>query len=256
MAILEIHRVPVPHDNYVWLAHEATANVTAAIDPAVAQPALEALAEKGWTLTHILNTHHHFDHTGGNLDLKKCTGCTIVGSRNDRNRIPGMDVEVSEGDTYDLGNAHAHVFDISGHTLGHIAYWFKDNDALFCGDTVFAMGCGRIIEGGYDQMLRSLEKLKAFPDETLVYCAHAYTQKNGRFALTVEPKNPDLIARMKDAGNKRSRDIATVPTTMAEERKTNPFFRPDSTHLQETIGLAGAGFVEVFTEIRKRKDAF
>lgn len=256
MATLEVHRVPVLRDNYVWLAHDATANVTAAIDPAVVEPVLDALTDKGWTLTHILNTHHHNDHTGGNLELKERTGCTIVGSRTDRDRIPGIDVEVGDGDIYDLGNARARVFDVSGHTLGHIAYWFEESDTLFCGDTIFAMGCGRVIEGEFDQMLASLDKLKALPGETLIYCAHEYTQNNGRFALTVEPENPDLIARMHDVDDLRARDIATVPSRMAEEWKTNPFFRSDSAHLQETIGLAGAGLVEVFTEVRKRKDVF
>jgi hydroxyacylglutathione hydrolase len=256
MATLEVHRVPVLHDNYVWLAHEPSANATAAVDPAVAGPVLEALASKGWTLTHILNTHHHNDHTGGNLELKAKTGCTIVGSRTDRDRIPGIDVEVGDGDTYDLGDARAQVFDVSGHTLGHIAYWFADSDTLFCGDTMFAMGCGRVIEGEFGQMLGSLEKLKALPGATKIYCAHEYTQKNGQFALTVEPENPDLIARMRDVDAKRARNIATVPSTLAEEWKTNPFLRPDSRHLQETIGLAGASLVEVFAETRKRKDAF
>lgn len=256
MAILEVHRVPVLHDNYVWLAHEATSGMTAAVDPAVVEPVLAALTEKNWTLTHILNTHHHNDHTGGNLELKAKTGCTIVGSRTDRERIPGIDVEVGEGDSYTLGNSTARVFDVSGHTLGHIAYWFAESAALFCGDTMFAMGCGRVIEGEFGQMLGSLEKLKALPGETQIYCAHEYTQKNGQFALTVEPENPDLIARMRDVDDKRARDIATVPSRLDEEWKTNPFLRPDSPHLQETIGLPGAGLVEVFTETRRRKDAF
>lgn len=256
MAVLEIHRVPVLHDNYVWLAHEPTAKVTAAVDPAVVGPVLDALDQKGWQLTHILNTHHHNDHTGGNLELKEKTGCIIVGSRTDKDRIPGIDIEVGEGDSYALGNAEAKVFDVSGHTLGHIAYWFDESAALFCGDTIFAMGCGRVIEGEFGQMLGSLEKLKALPGETLLYCAHEYTQKNGQFALTVEPRNPDLIARMKDVDRKRAQDIATVPSRLDEEWRTNPFLRPESAHLQETIGLPGAGLVEVFTETRRRKDAF
>lgn len=256
MAKLEVHRVPVLRDNYVWLVHEPDANVTAAVDPAVVDPVLAALAAKGWRLTHILNTHHHNDHTGGNLELKAQTGCTIVGSRTDRERIPGIDVEVGEGDTYEFGKATAKVMDVSGHTLGHIAYWFEESDTLFCGDTMFAMGCGRVIEGEFDQMWGALSRLKALPGATQVYCAHEYTQKNGQFALTVEPNNPDLIARMRDVDEKRAKGIATVPSRMDEEWKTNPFLRPDSRHLQETIGLAGAGVVDVFAETRKRKDAF
>ena len=163
---------------------------------------------------------------------------------------------MDDGDTYEFGNATAQVFDVSGHTLGHIAYWFEESDSLFCGDTIFAMGCGRVIEGAFDQMLGSLDRLKALPAATQIYCAHEYTQKNGQFALTVEPENPDLIARMRDVDAKRAQDSATVPSLMEEEWKTNPFFRADSPHLQETIGLTGASLVEVFTETRKRKDAF
>jgi hydroxyacylglutathione hydrolase len=162
------------------------------------------------------------------LELKAKTSCTIVGSRADRDRIPGIDVEVGEGYICTLGNATARVFDVSGHTLGHIAYWFEERAALFCGDTMFAMGCGRVIEGEFGQMLGSLEKLKALPGYTRVYCAHEYTQKNGQFLLTMEPQNSDLISRMRDVDNKRACNIAMVPSRLDEEWKTNLFLGPDS----------------------------
>lgn len=256
MSSLEIHQVPVLNDNYVYLAHDAETGATAVVDPAVVEPVLAAAEAKGWTITHILNTHHHGDHTGGNLEIKDRTGCTIVGPRADKDRIPGIDVEVGDGDTYKLGNAEARVFDVPGHTRGHIAFWFEGADALFCGDTLFAMGCGRLFEGTPQQMWTSLSKLTALPDRTRVYCAHEYTLSNGEFALSVEPQNPDLLARMDVVRQKRRDGQPTVPSTLAEEKATNPFLRPMSRHLQETIGRVGADVVEVFAETRARKDSF
>lgn len=256
MSILEIHQIPVLSDNYVYLAHDTETGATAVIDPAVAEPVLAAAADKGWKITHILNTHHHADHTGGNLEIKEKTGCTIVGAACDAERIPGIDVEVAEGGTYSLGNAEAKVFEVPGHTSGHIAYWFNESRALFCGDTLFAMGCGRLFEGSAEQMWNSLCKFEDLPDDARIYCAHEYTLSNGEFALSVEPENPDLLSRMDEVREKRRDGIPTVPSTMAEERATNPFLRPMSRHLQETIGLSGAGLVEVFAETRARKDNF
>ncbi len=256
MSVLEIHQIPVLSDNYVYLAHDPASGHTAVVDPAVVDPVFDAAAEKGWTITHILNTHHHGDHTGGNLEIKSRTGCTIVGPRADRDRIPGIDVMLGDGDTYRLGEAEALVFDVPGHTHGHIAYWFEQSDALFCGDTLFALGCGRVFEGTMDQMWSSLSKLKALPESARIFCAHEYTQSNGRFALSVEPNNAALVARMADIDDKRQRNIPTVPSTLREELATNPFLRPDSDDLQQTIGLVGGDAVSVFAETRRRKDNF
>lgn len=254
--MLEIHQIPVLSDNYVYLAHDVATGKTAVVDPATHEEVLEALAEKGWTLTHILNTHHHADHTGGNMALKQATGCTIVGPRADRDRIPGIDVEVGDGESYALGESVAKVFDVPGHTRGHIAYWFGESDALFCGDTMFALGCGRLFEGTPQQMWTSLSKLRALPGSTQVYCAHEYTKSNAAFAVTVEPDNGALVARKSMIDDMRARGERTVPSTLAEEIATNPFLRPDSPDLQRTLGMVGAPLVEVFAETRRRKDNF
>lgn len=254
--ILEIHQIPVLQDNYVYLIHEPVANATAVVDPAVAPPVVAALAEKGWSLTHVFNTHHHWDHVGGNLELKARTGCTVVGFKADRARIPGLDVAVGEGDSVSLGEAVARVIEVPGHTLGHIAYWFFQENALFCGDTLFAMGCGRLFEGSAEQMWRSLAKLRALPPETQIYCAHEYTHSNGRFALSLEPDSPTLLERMQEVNRLRRQGMPTVPSTLQEELTTNPFLRADDPLLQQAVGLEGADPVRVFAELRRRKDRF
>jgi hydroxyacylglutathione hydrolase len=256
MARLEIERVPVLQDNYVWLAHEAGSNFTAAVDPSVAEPVLAAAKKRGWTITHILNTHHHPDHTGGNLEIKQATGATIVGPSHDRERIPGIDVEVSDGDTYEFGTESAKVFFVPGHTKGHIAFWFGGSDALFCGDTLFLMGCGRLFEGTPEQMWTSLSRLRALPESTRVYCGHEYTQSNARFALTVDPANDDLKNRAAAVDRLRADGKATVPGTLGDERKTNPFLRADTPGIAAAVGMPGAAPVKVFAEVRRRKDVF
>jgi hydroxyacylglutathione hydrolase len=255
MAELVIRQILVLKDNYVYLLHDPETKATAAVDPSVAPPVLDALQREGWRLTHILNTHHHNDHTGGNNELKAATGCTIVGPRADRERIPGIDVALGEGETYKLGSDEARVYDVPGHTRGHIAYWFKDSRALFCGDTLFLMGCGRLFEGTPEQMWRSLSKLKALPPETRVYCGHEYTQANARFALTVEPDNRALIARGERVNALRAAGQSTIPGNLGEELATNPFLRADLPALQAEAGAPGDA-VATFASIRRRKDNF
>lgn len=256
MAKLEIHRIPALKDNYLWLIREPERNLVAVVDPAEAEPVEAKLGELGWRLTHILNTHHHRDHTGGNLALKERWKTVIVGPRADRDRIPGIDIEVGEGDTYEFGAETAEVFDIPGHTRGHIAFWFPDSEALFCGDTMFALGCGRLFEGTPEQMWHSLGKLRPLPGPTRVYCAHEYTQSNARFALTVDGGNDALAARAREIDNMRARGEATVPSTLALERATNPFLRADRPELARAVGVPPGDPVKVFAEIRRRKDKF
>jgi len=256
MAGLRIEQVPVLTDNYVYLIHEPDSGETAVVDPAVAAPALEAADRLGWHITHILNTHHHGDHTGGNLAIKRTTGCTIIGNRHDATRIPGLDVGVAEGDTIRIGDQVAHVFEVPGHTVGHAAYWFGDASALFCGDTLFSIGCGRLFEGSPAQMWDSLFKLRALPPETRVFCAHEYTEANVRFALSIDPDNPALIARADQVARLRAEGRPTVPSTLENEIATNPFLRADHPGLAAVLGMAGADPVAVLAEVRARKDRF
>lgn len=256
MTRLEIVQIPVLRDNYLYLIHDPTTGAVAAIDPAVAEPALDALAARGWTLTHILSTHHHWDHVGANLDLKAATGCTIVGARVDAERIPGIDVQVSDGETYSLGSARAQVFFVPGHTSGHIAYYFPDSDALFCGDTVFSIGCGRLFEGTPEQMWRSISRLRALPDETRIYCGHEYTESNVRFALSIEPDHQPLVQYAAHVARQRAQNLPTIPSTIGLEKSASPFFRADTARLQRAVKMPGADPAAVFGEVRRRKDNF
>jgi hydroxyacylglutathione hydrolase len=225
---LEIIRIPVLSDNYIWLVHETESGETMVVDPAVAPPVLAKAEELGWKISHIWNTHWHPDHTGGNAEIKAATGCTITGPAAEAARIPTLDVQVKEGDTVRLGKIEAQVIDVPAHTAGHIAYHFATDDVAFVGDTLFAMGCGRLFEGTAEQMYSNMRKLEALGDNTAIYCAHEYTLSNGRFALTVEPSNLDLIERVNEVTAMRERGEATVPTSIALERATNPFMRATS----------------------------
>jgi hydroxyacylglutathione hydrolase len=256
MKPLRIHMFACLQDNYGYLLHDDEAGLTAAIDTPDAGAIAAELDAHGWRLTHIFNTHHHGDHAGGNLELKARTGCTVTGPRADAGRIPGIDVQVGEGDELLFGAHRVRVFDTPGHTRGHIVYWFLDDEAAFVGDTLFAMGCGRLFEGTPAQMWSSLQKIMRWPATTRLYCAHEYTQANARFALTVEPNNEALAARAAEVDRMRAARRPTIPTTLALELATNPFLRAGSRDLQSAIGLPGADEVAVFAKTRALKDAF
>ena len=225
---IEVVRIPVLSDNYVWLVRENTSGEVMVVDPAVADPVLAKADELGWKITHIWNTHWHPDHTGGNAAIKAATGCTITGPAAEFARIPTLDMQVSGGDILRLGEAEAHVIDVPAHTAGHIAFHFAHEQLAFVGDTLFAMGCGRLFEGTAEQMYLNMQKFAALPDSTQVFCAHEYTLSNGKFALSVEPDNDALIERMIEVTAMRERGEATVPTTIGQERATNPFMRASS----------------------------
>jgi hydroxyacylglutathione hydrolase len=253
---LEIHMFPCLEDNYGYLIRDPATGIVATVDTPEVAPIERALAQKGWKLDYILNTHHHGDHAGGNLELKKKTGCRIVGPKADAGRIPGIDIALGDGEIFELGSRVARVIETPGHTRGHIVYHFEADHAAFVGDTLFAMGCGRLFEGTPEQMWTSLQKLRALPADTRVYCAHEYTQKNARFALTVEPDNTELVARAVEVERLRAQGLPTIPSTIGRETLTNPFLRPDSPWLQATLGLTGAPLTEVFAETRRRRNAF
>ncbi|MCD2451439.1 hydroxyacylglutathione hydrolase [Methylicorpusculum oleiharenae] len=254
--MLDIIQIPVLNDNYIYLLHDPASKETAVVDPAIASPVLERLDAQGWTLNCIFNTHHHQDHVGGNLELKAQTGCRIIGAYQDRRRIPGIDETVIEGDWVKLGDVRLQVMETPGHTSGHIVYHAIEDGLLFCGDTLFAMGCGRLFEGTAEQMWNSLKSLRDLPDETKVYCAHEYTLNNGRFALTVEPGNPDLIQRVLNVEAMRKVNTPTLPSTIGLEKKTNPFFRADKPSLQTAFDREGESSLSVFTRLRAMKDKF
>lgn len=240
--MLEIVRVPVLNDNYVWLVHEPGSGETMAVDPSVDDAVLAAAAERGWRIDQIWNTHWHPDHTGGNAGIKAATGCRITGPAAESARIPTLDRQVGEGDTVTLGAIEAEVLAVPAHTAGHIAYHFPTEKAVFVGDTLFAMGCGRLFEGTAAQMFANMQRLAALPEDTRVYCAHEYTLSNARFAVVAEPDNAAIARRLGEVEAARGRGDATVPTTISLERATNPFMR--------------AGSVTELAERRAAKDNF
>jgi hydroxyacylglutathione hydrolase len=225
---IEVVRIPVLTDNYIWLVRENTSGEVMVVDPAVAEPVLAKADELGWKITQIWNTHWHPDHTGGNAAIKAATKCVITGPAAEATRISTLDVHVRGGDVVTFGTTKAAVIDVPAHTAGHIAYHFSYEGIAFVGDTLFAMGCGRLFEGTAAQMYNNMRKLEALGDQTVIYCAHEYTQSNGRFALTVEPDNASLVARMAQVDAARLVGEPTVPTTIALERATNPFMRAAS----------------------------
>ena len=239
--MLEIAAVPVLSDNYVWLIHDPDSGETAAVDPSVADPVLEAAEAKGWRLTQVLNTHWHPDHTGGNQGIKAATGCTITAPAEAR-KVGPVDRVVAEGDRVTVAGAEAVVWDIPAHTAGHIAYYFERERMIFVGDTMFAMGCGRLFEGTAEQMYSNMQRIAELPEDVRIYCGHEYTLANARFAQHVEPGNEAIGRRLQEVQSLRDAGQITLPTTVAQERETNPFVR--------------ATDVAEFARLRKEKDSF
>lgn len=254
--MLEIIQLAVLSDNYIYLIHDPISRETAVIDPAISAPVLEVLKQKNWSLNSIFNTHHHHDHVGANLELKAKTNCQIYASEYDRSRTPGIDHILNDGDQIKLGAETANIIATPGHTLGHIVYHFAESQRLFCGDTLFSMGCGRLFEGTAEQMWQSMQKIKALPLVTQIYCAHEYTQANGQFALSLEPDNQLLIDRIQQVEQLRSMNQATIPTSLEQELNTNPFLREESPEIQQSLKLSSSTALEIFTKTRQLKDNF
>ena len=248
---------PCLADNYGYLLHNDKTGTTLTIDTPDAGVIDRQLQENGWQLTNILNTHHHHDHAGGNLALKEKYHCAIHGPADD-GHIPGLDHPLADGAEFELAGLTICVMHTPGHTLGHIVYHLPEANVLFAGDTLFSMGCGRLFEGTPEQMWHSLSRIMSLPEQTRIYCAHEYTQANARFALTLEPDNTALQERLQQVHALRTGNRPTLPVTLAEEKKTNPFLRPHSPEIRTHLHMNDdrAADVDVFAEIRRRKDAF
>lgn len=256
MTPLEIDLFACRSDNFGVLLHDPVTGATASIDAPEEGPIRDALARRGWTLSHIFTTHHHNDHVEANLALKEHFGVTIIGPAREAPRIPGIDRAVDGGDSFEFAGRHVEVILTPGHTLGHICFHLPDDKLLFAADTLFALGCGRLFEGTPAQMWGSLSKLAALPDDTTVYFGHEYTLSNARFAKTIDPDNAALLTRVAEIEALRAAGAFTAPTTIGLEKATNPFLRAADPAIRRHLGLEKAGDAEVFAEIRARKDRF
>jgi hydroxyacylglutathione hydrolase len=253
MTALSIHQFLCRKDNYGVLLHTGN-GLTIAIDAPDAEAVERELNTRGWTLTHILVTHHHNDHTAGIPALKEKSGCLVIGPRAEAARIPGLDREVGDRETFLLGDHEVRVLDTPGHTAGHITYWLPGDNVAFVGDTLFAMGCGRVLEGNHEMMWQSLSKIAQLPPETEIYCGHEYTLANAKFALTIEPENMALQERARAIEDLVRDGRATLPTRLDLELQTNVFLRPGSDAIRRRLGLGAAADWRVFAEIRERKN--
>lgn len=253
---VEVRQIPCLSDNYAVLLHHPESKTTVLIDAPEAAPILQALDAEGWKLTHILITHHHADHVQGIAEIRKKFPVPVYGPRAEAAGIPDISIKLGHLDVAEVGPLRANVIDTPGHTAGHIVYHFPKEGLLFAGDTLFALGCGRAIERPAEVLWQSLLKLRELPAETVVYCGHEYTLSNGKFALTVDPANAQLQARVKDVEAKRAKGEPTIPFTLEEDFATNPFLRPDNSAVQEAVGMKGQDAGAVFTKLREMKNNF
>ncbi len=256
MATLRIRQVPCRTDNYAVLVHDPESGETMVVDTPEAGPIEAALEEEGWKLTAIVNTHHHADHVAGNLALKEAHGAAVLGPAHDGERIPGLDRPLKDGDGFSLGAHRFDVIAVPGHTLGSLAYYICDEKIVFAGDTLFSLGCGRMFEGDAETMWHSLDLLRHLPEDTRLYCGHEYTLANAEFALQVEPGNEALRERGEQVRALRRSGQPTLPSTIALERATNPFLRPESAEIRKNLDMEGVENWRIFAELRQRKDAF
>jgi hydroxyacylglutathione hydrolase len=254
--MLRVIQIPVLSDNYIYLIVDEGSGLCACVDPAVSKPVISMLKKNNLHLDYILNTHHHSDHIGANLELQKKYNCQIIGNEKDKDRIPGINLFVKENSKFSIGSSEFKVFEVSGHTIGHICYYFEKDNIIFCGDTLFSLGCGRLFEGSPATMVESLLKIRALPDETKIYCAHEYTLNNANFAQTLEPNNEDLKKKIEEIKKKRTQGLPTIPSILGEEKKLNPFLRFDDQKLLKNMGLKFRDNTESFRIIRELKDDF
>ncbi|TYG77893.1 hypothetical protein ES288_D02G012300v1 [Gossypium darwinii] len=255
---LQIELVPCLRDNYAYLLHDVDTGTVGVVDPSIAMPIIDALSRKNWNLTYILNTHHHHDHTGGNAELKARYGAKVIGSGIDKDRIPGIDIVLNDGDKWMFAGHEVHVIETPGHTRGHISFYFPSSAAIFTGDTLFSLSCGKLFEGTPEQMLSSLQRIMSLPDDTNIYCGHEYTlQSNSKFALSMEPKNEALQSYAAHVTHLHNKGLPTIPTTLKKEKACNPFLRTMSSEIRQALNIpADANAAEAFGVICHAKDNF
>ncbi|WP_417415036.1 hydroxyacylglutathione hydrolase [Hoeflea sp.] len=256
MTSLMIEQFTCRQDNFGVLLHDPLTGETASIDAPDAARITGRLGQNGWKLTHLFVTHHHPDHVEGIPALAQASSLTIIGPAAEAAKIAGLTQTVGDGDTFEFAGRTVQVISTPGHTAGHVCFYIPDEGLLFAGDTLFALGCGRLFEGSPEDMFRSLSRLAGLPDETRVYCGHEYTQSNARFAVSVDPDNEALAKRMQDINDLRSKGLPTLPTTIGFEKRTNPFMRTGDPAIRKQLGMETASDVEVFAELRRRKDSF
>ena len=254
--MLDISIIRCLSDNYSYLIRDKTTNLVGVVDPSEFYPVDLEISKNYKKLDFILNTHHHHDHIGGNIDLKKKYNSKIICSTFDQKRIPGVDIKKSDGDQFSLGETDFKIIYIPGHTLGHIAFYSQKNNLVFTGDTLFSLGCGRIFEGTFEQMFKSLEKIKNLPKNTMMYCGHEYTKKNGQFCISIDGENEKLQDRIKNVDNKTENNLPTIPVTLGEELETNIFLRCEDEKIKNKLKMNKASKLEVFTKLRNLKDQF
>ncbi|XP_021774898.1 hydroxyacylglutathione hydrolase 2, mitochondrial-like [Chenopodium quinoa] len=254
---LQIELIPCLRDNYAYLIHDENTGTVGVVDPSEAVPVIDALTKKNRNLNYILNTHHHHDHTGGNIELKERYGAKVIGSGKDRDRIPGIDIALNDGDRWMFAGHEVHVIETPGHTKGHINFHFPESGTIFTGDTLFSLSCGKLFEGTPEEMLASLKKIMSLPDDTSIFCGHEYTLSNAKFALSIEPNNEVLQSYASRVAQLRNKGLPTIPTILKLEKSCNPFLRASSTEIRQSLNIpASADDAEALRIIRQAKDNF
>ncbi|KAK7312396.1 hypothetical protein VNO77_36217 [Canavalia gladiata] len=254
---LQIELVPCLGDNYAYLLYDVDTGTVGVVDPSEAAPIIDALCKKNLNLTYILNTHHHDDHTGGNAELKKRYGAKVIGSEIDKERVPGIDIYLCDGDKWMFAGHEVHIMATPGHTQGHVSFYFPGSGAIFTGDALFSLSCGKLFEGTPEQMLSSLKKIMSLPEDTSIYCGHEYTLSNSKFALSVEPENEELQSYAAHVAHLRNKGLPTIPTTLKMEKACNPFLRPWSMEIRQRLNIGvSADDAEALRVIRQAKDNF
>ena len=254
--MLKIFIINALSDNYIYLLRNEHKNITSVIDPGEAEPVIKFLNNKRWHLNEVINTHHHHDHVGGNKELKEVYNCKVIGCYNDQKRIPGIDIKLKDNENYNIGDSLFKVIDTPGHTIGHICFYFMDQNFLFCGDTIFSLGCGRLFEGSHEQMTDSILKIRSLPDCTKIFCGHEYTESNAKFAEFLDPGDDLLKNKITKIKKDRSLLKPTIPTILKEEKMLNPFMKFDNQQYLDSIKIENISDVENFKKIRTMKDNF